>query len=485
MALNNQATPTNSYNVVFDAALKEYKEKTKQSLEGHTLLTQLEICDSPTAVVNILEGQVNANANEGLKKWLNPMINVLYAFSATLGEMFPPTKMIFAGVGVLLSVVKDLNEDQGTLVDIFEQIENFFRRLGTYTEVPPTPAMMNTMVKIMAEVLNILAIATKAIKQGRAKKPLNKLAGWTVMEDALKRLDKLTTEEARMVNAQILTNTHITDVKLTGVEKKVQGVDTQMKNVRGELRRVYNNIDDEKGSSSVLSSLAVDHLTHLQEISYGSPIVDSRQTGLRKECPCSAIIEDIMTLCKAGLTSLAYFYFDFRDIDKQSLSKLLPSLLVQLSTHSDPRRNILTYLYEAHGNGAHRPNDRALTHCLKEMLALPDQRPIYLILDALDECTNISGFPSARRRVLDLVKDLVGLQLPKLHICVTSRPEVDIRDIIEPLAFHSVSLHDETGQKEDIATYVRSVVYSDSGAAMSRWRVEEKELALTDKVDGM
>lgn len=68
MAQNSQATlPTNSYSVVFEAALKEYKEKTRQSLEGHTLLTQLEICDSPTAVVGILEGQVNANANEGLK----------------------------------------------------------------------------------------------------------------------------------------------------------------------------------------------------------------------------------------------------------------------------------------------------------------------------------------------------------------------------------------------------------------------------------
>jgi hypothetical protein len=94
------------------------------------------------------------------------------------------------------------------------------------------------------------------------------------------------------------------------------------------------------------------------------------------------------------------------------------------------------------------------------MLTLPNQGPVYLILDALDECPNTSEIPSTRKRVLDLVKDLVGLRLPNLHICVTSRPEVDIRDVIEPLAFHQVSLHDESGQKEDIATYVQSVVYS-------------------------
>jgi len=185
---------------------------------------------------------------------------------------------------------------------------------------------------------------------------------------------------------------------------------------------------------------------------------------------------------------MAYFYFDFRDTDKQARRNLLPSLLVQLSTHSDPCCDTLSRLYEAHDNGARQPNDSALTQCLKEMLTLPDQCPVYLILDALDECPNTSEIPSTRRRVLDLVKDLVDLQLPNLHICVTSRPEVDIRDAIEPLAFHPVSLHNESGQKEDIATYVRSIVYSNSSAAMSRWRVEDKELVietLSDKADGM
>ncbi|KAH8990202.1 hypothetical protein EDB86DRAFT_1807639 [Lactarius hatsudake] len=175
MAQNSQATPpTDPYNDIFEAALEAYKKKTKQSLEDHVLLAQLDSCGSPTAILDLLRGQVNPNSDEGLKRWFNPVINVLYAFSTMLGEgvglIFPPAKMIFAGVGVLLLAAKDLNEGQGTLVDIFEQIENFFRRLGTYTEVPPTPAMMNTMAKIMAEVLNILAIATKAIKQGRASK---------------------------------------------------------------------------------------------------------------------------------------------------------------------------------------------------------------------------------------------------------------------------------------------------------------------------
>ena len=122
------------------------------------------------------------------------------------------------------------------------------------------------------------------------------------------------------------------------------------------------------------------------------------------------------------------------------------------------------------------------------MVTLPDQRPTYLIIDALDECSNTSGIPSDRDRVLQLVKELIDLHLPNLHICITSRPEVDIREILEPLTSLRVSLHDQSGQKKDIEDYVRSAVYSDSEPIMWRWRREDKELVietLSERADGM
>ena len=202
----------------------------------------------------------------------------------------------------------------------------------------------------------------------------------------------------------------------------------------------------------------------------------------------SAIINDIASLHKAGSATMAYFYFDFRDVDKQSCCDLLPSLLIQLAARSDPFCDILYKLYEEHDDGTHRPNDRALIRCLKDMLTLPDQVPVYLILDSLDECPNTSGVPSIREQVLELVKELVCLRLPNLHICATSRPEVDIHDTLARLASHSVSLHDEQGQRKDIAEYVRSVVYSESVRAMKRWRDMDKALiikTLLEKADGM
>ena len=87
---------------------------------------------------------------------------------------------------------------------------------------------------------------------------------------------------------------------------------------------------------------------------------------------------------------------------------------------------------------------------------------------------------------LTFLEGLVCLRLPNLHICVTSRPEIDIKNVLEPLASSTVSLHDESGQKEDISNYVRNAVYSDK--KMRRWRNDEKELVieeLSTKVDGM
>ena len=184
---------------------------------------------------------------------------------------------------------------------------------------------------------------------------------------------------------------------------------------------------------------------------------------------------------------MGYFYFDFRDISKQHWGDLVPSLLTQLSARSDTRCDILSRFYSNHDNGTRQPTDDTLTRCLKEMLTLPDQPPIYLIMDALDECSNISGIPSPRDQVLQFVKELVDLHLPNLHICVTSRPEVDIRDVLEPLTLHRVSLHDQSGQKKDIEDYVRSVVCSDSEPIMRRWRKEDKDLVietLSEQADG-
>jgi fungal STAND N-terminal Goodbye domain len=227
----SQTQPTAScsssnFQSLFNTALKEYEKKTKKDLLAHPLAAQLQSCYSTTAILAILEDQVqqfdqHRRADERLTKWLNPTVNVLYAFSAILGDgvglvnfwyhssiihtlipimqVFSPAKVIFAGMGVLLLVsavfhlfvhgncdtchqaAKDVDASQGVLVDLFERIEQFFKRLECYTEIRQTEAMTDIIVKIMVVVLSILAIATKEVKQSRASELIGLWHGYLLI----------------------------------------------------------------------------------------------------------------------------------------------------------------------------------------------------------------------------------------------------------------------------------------------------------------
>jgi hypothetical protein len=185
---------------------------------------------------------------------------------------------------------------------------------------------------------------------------------------------------------------------------------------------------------------------------------------------------------------MAIFFFDFKDIGKQDARGLLSSLIIQLSNRAQSFYHILFDFYSAHYRGSQQPSIGALTKCLEDMLKDTGDVPIYIIIDALDECPNTKGIRSSRHQVLALVKNLVESNLIKLHLCITSRPEVDIRTSLEPLTStpNCISLHGESGQRKDITKFVRAVVYSDEN--MRRWRDEDKELVietLSERADGM
>ena len=191
----------------------------------------------------------------------------------------------------------------------------------------------------------------------------------------------------------------------------------------------------------------------------------------------------------AGLATLAYYYFDFRDVKKQDSYGFLSSLILHLSAESDSCSDILSQLYSEHNHGHHgirNPDIDALKKCVTDMLSLPGQAPTYIIVDAIDECPTFPGMPPARGEVLDLIEELVELKLLNVHLCVASRPETDIRVVFDPLTSLKISLHDEIGQKEDIIAYIKSVVRSDR--SMQRWKEEDKNFVidtLSDRVDGM
>jgi hypothetical protein len=202
----------------------------------------------------------------------------------------------------------------------------------------------------------------------------------------------------------------------------------------------------------------------------------------------STIIQDIDRISAAGSAYLAYYFFDFKDTRKQDARGFLSSILVQLCSQSTSFCKILRELFSEHQLGLKQPSDRTLKQYLEKILKQSRNFPLYVIVDALDECPDTSGLQSSREKVLALIEELVGLNLPNLRLFITSRPEVDIRAVLEPLTTTSsrVSLHDEDGQKEDIANYINFIVYSDK--KIMRWRAEDKELVvetLSNRANGM
>jgi hypothetical protein len=188
----------------------------------------------------------------------------------------------------------------------------------------------------------------------------------------------------------------------------------------------------------------------------------------------------------SGRASLAIYYYDFREDQKKDLHGLLSSVLFQLCDQSIAYYNIISTFYSTHRHGAQSPSDKDLLHCLTDLLNLPGQPPVYLMVDALDECPSTSALSSPRERVLSLLEDLIEAQFPNLRICVTSRPETDIKAILEPLTFRSVSLHKESGQNEDIKNYIESIVNTNKD--MQNWNLDLRQLVidvLTERADGM
>ena len=155
---------------------------------------------------------------------------------------------------------------------------------------------------------------------------------------------------------------------------------------------------------------------------------------------------------------------------------MLSSILIQLCHQSDEFSQVLSSIYSTHGDGSREPSIDVLLECLKTMLTLPGQATIYIVVDALDESPNSSGLPTQREQVLKTLKALIDMKLPHLRFCITSRPESDIRGVLESLNPCNVSLHEQDGQKKDVARYVESVVNSDS--VMQNWPEKTKTLVI-------
>ena len=145
----------------------------------------------------------------------------------------------------MLQAASGVSSSYDALVELFECLGGFLKRLRIYTDLPLTPLMTEMSVKIMVELLSVLALATKQIKQGRLSKWIiaididhsdvydtekfaKKLLGESEIEAVLHRLDRLTQEEGRITVAQTLEVVHglmnTVKVVMNGAQRFLSGV---------------------------------------------------------------------------------------------------------------------------------------------------------------------------------------------------------------------------------------------------------------------
>ncbi|KAF1982386.1 ankyrin [Aulographum hederae CBS 113979] len=203
--------------------------------------------------------------------------------------------------------------------------------------------------------------------------------------------------------------------------------------------------------------------------------------GCGKTILSSTVIQDVFQHCESDPgKAVAYFYFDFNDAEKQKPELMIRALICQLSEQCVKIPVTLEALYTSCDQGNRQPLIDTLISVLRDMvLEFPQS---YLILDALDECTQ-------RDELLDILDQIAGWQLDGIHILVTSRKEQDIKSslsvIVDPKLV--IYLQSQVVDK-DIRKFIHQKLSDDK--SLKRWHKsidirQEIETALIQGAHGM
>ena len=203
--------------------------------------------------------------------------------------------------------------------------------------------------------------------------------------------------------------------------------------------------------------------------------------GCGKTILSSTIIQRTMSECQSRAnTVILYFYFDFKNIEKQQHENMIRSLIVQLSSECVKVPQILASSYSSNMDGERQPAYDSLLLILHQMLRLFAET--YLVLDALDECLE-------RQELLGVIDEFSGWKDVNLHILATSRWERDIEESLEPLCNEYDKLCiQNTHVNDDIRVYIHGRLQTDRD--LKRWQNKPKvQLEIEDtlmcEADGM
>lgn len=185
-------------------------------------------------------------------------------------------------------------------------------------------------------------------------------------------------------------------------------------------------------------------------------------------------LNDTLDLSKSAL---AYYNFDFGEPAKQTVRGLLSSILIQMAEHYPDCHKLLKE-FRSSNPGRSVPDDYKLWGAVKIMLGA--RRSLFLVIDALDECTKRER-SSGLFRMFD---EFMDLDLD-LHLLVTSRHEFDIGDEMKTLDAHSISLHDTAQHLDVIKSYISTILCTSDYSDWPKAVKDKARQVLSAKSNGM
>ena len=208
--------------------------------------------------------------------------------------------------------------------------------------------------------------------------------------------------------------------------------------------------------------------------------------GCGKSILSSSVVENLQKQVSENVNhtyAVAYFYFDFNDTEKRTVPNFLSSILAQLCRQCKGLPDAVRSLYDSHTRKGHhsRPSTSEFVQTLLEVSRR--WRNVYLVVDALDECEI-----GKREELLEVLKDFCAMDAvmcTDLRVLVTSRPEHDIKQILDHCADVRVYLQSDRVDA-DIGCYVQSVMRDDRN--MRQWPAADKQMVertLMQKAQGM
>ncbi|KAF7363939.1 hypothetical protein MSAN_01052200 [Mycena sanguinolenta] len=502
MALN----PDDQFAELWRKAIESYEADTEIKLQTHVLA----VCKNPEDVLDALDGELrrfNAyrDKKENLRKWLKPMLNLIDTLSETAGEAaalsFPPGKLVFVALGVLVQAAKDVSERYDNIIALCQHLYSFLERLRVYMSGQLLGRMRELVIQMLAHLLSIFAMVTKEIKRNRFGAFWRSLLNDTTVKDALGKLDNLIEEERSMgiANAMVWSQQILSLVQdlvlsennvrstLNALNAKALEANTYLISMTQHMRQDLEKIKKRQLNDSIRSWLKapdarVNHNTArslhddgtgrwlLKLFGYKSWKSASScflwlhgKPGAGKTIVCSTVIKDILSFPGSAL---AYFYFYHGGtVADQSLFGMLSSIISQLEEHLPKDSSPLQKLYEQLEFGAHQPSMKELETCFKDLITALSPRPIFIVLDALDECSE----PNKLEPILYLFQSARNT-----HVFVTSRHENFFIQLLRPLATYQLNLNSLIDR--DIDIYLRQFLVKE--LPFREWAEADRNLVL-------